>query len=145
MRRKAGGVTLIELLIVVIIIGILASIAIPSYRQYVLRSHRVDAKTVLLNIAAAQEKFYLQNNRYAVEAELSVAPPNGLGIALDADRKTATGWYLISLQVDDETDPQTWTATADAQSPEQDKDSKCLEFSLTHDGKKDATNADCWG
>jgi type IV pilus assembly protein PilE len=64
MRFNSRGVTLIELMIVIIVVAVLASIAIPSYRQYVLRSHRTEAKAALMNVAAAQEKFYLQNNTY---------------------------------------------------------------------------------
>lgn len=63
-RKSAGGFTLIELIVTVSIIIILASIAVPSYRNHVLRSNRSDAMAALTRIAAAQEKFYLQNNSY---------------------------------------------------------------------------------
>jgi len=63
-KRNQTGVTLLELMTVVVIIGVLTSIAIPSYRRYTLRAQRSDATAALLRIAAAQEKFYLQNNTY---------------------------------------------------------------------------------
>lgn len=46
-----------ELMITVAIIAILARIAYPSYQQYILKSHRADAKTALLDLAARQERF----------------------------------------------------------------------------------------
>ena len=55
MRNKVTGFTLIELMIVIVIVAVLAAIAMPSYRQYVLRSHRTEATRTLLNVAVAQE------------------------------------------------------------------------------------------
>ncbi len=49
--RKMRGVTLLELMIVVVIIGILAAIAYPSYRQFVERAKRTEARALLLRIA----------------------------------------------------------------------------------------------
>jgi len=63
-KRNQTGVTLLELMTVVLVIGILSAIAIPSYRQYTMRAQRSDATAALLRIASAQEKFYLQNNTY---------------------------------------------------------------------------------
>ena len=80
MKPKSAGMTLIELMIVVAIVALLASIAVPSYRQYVLRANRTEATTALLQLAAAQEKFYLQNNTYAGNALIDDAPPAGLGL-----------------------------------------------------------------
>ena len=61
-------------------VAVLAAIAVPSYRQYVLRSHRAEAKTALLNVAAAQERFYLQNNTYTTDlTSAPTATPPGLG------------------------------------------------------------------
>ncbi len=113
MRKNQTGVTLIELVVVIVIIGILAAIAIPSYRQYVIRSQRSDAKEAILRLATAQEKFYLQNNRYAIDDERDDAPPAGLGID-----NSERGWYTLAVveptDVDDATDGFTVRATAPA-------------------------------
>jgi type IV pilus assembly protein PilE len=61
-----GGFTLIELMIVVVIISILAAIAYPAYQQHVREGKRADAHAALLRIATIQEKFFSNNNAYAV-------------------------------------------------------------------------------
>ena len=61
LKRQSQGVTLLELMIVVVIIGLLSIIAVPSYRQYSIRAHRTEAKTALIRLATNQERFYLQN------------------------------------------------------------------------------------
>ncbi len=55
--RYSRGVTLIELMIVVVIASILMAIAVPSYSSYVRRSHRVEAKTALLDLAGREERY----------------------------------------------------------------------------------------
>jgi prepilin-type N-terminal cleavage/methylation domain-containing protein len=63
-RQSTRGITLIELMIVVVIVGILASIAYPNYREFAARAKRTEAKTALLKIATNQERFLLDNNTY---------------------------------------------------------------------------------
>jgi type IV pilus assembly protein PilE len=136
MRKKATGFTLIELMIVVVVVAILAAIAIPSYRQHVLRTNRTEAKRTLLNVAAAQEKFYLQNNTYAGSSALTTAPPDGLGI----QGTTEHGHYRVAI---DAADAATFSATATAQDG-QAQDSRCASFSIDQAGARSATSADCW-
>ena len=64
MSRYTKGVTLVELMIVIVIVGILAALALPNYRQYVAKAKRNEAKAALMQIATLQERFYLQNNTY---------------------------------------------------------------------------------
>jgi type IV pilus assembly protein PilE len=66
--KRTSGVTLLELMIVLAIVSILATLAIPGYRQYTMRGHRAEGAMALMQMAANQEKFYLQNNTYANNA-----------------------------------------------------------------------------
>lgn len=137
MRTRMKGMTLIELMIVVVVVAILASIAIPNYRSYVLRSHRVEAKTALLQLAAAQEKFYLQSNTYAANSALTTAPPAGLGL----QATTKNGWYTITI---DNATAATFSATATA-AGSQTADSDCTTFTINALGvKSGGPAATCW-
>ncbi len=69
--RRAAGFTLVELMAVVAIVAILAAVAIPSYSNYVVRSSRSAAQTELLELAAAQERIFLNSGAYT--ANLSTA------------------------------------------------------------------------
>lgn len=61
---KQRGITLLELMIVVVIVGILAGIAIPTYQSQVVRSTRSDAQSALLGFAQSMERHYAQNFTY---------------------------------------------------------------------------------
>src|SRR5690606_11326785 len=72
-KRRQHGMTLLELMAVVTVIGVLGMIAIPSYRQYVMRAHRTEAKAALLQLQTNQERFYLTNRTYGTAAQLIAA------------------------------------------------------------------------
>jgi type IV pilus assembly protein PilE len=62
--RRTEGVTLLELMVVVLIVGILAAIAIPAYNDYITRSRRSDAFTALETVRAAQEMYRAEKGQY---------------------------------------------------------------------------------
>ncbi|WP_300671803.1 type IV pilin protein [Desulfoluna sp.] len=64
MKKDSKGFTLIELMIVVAIIGILAAIAIPNFRNYQLKSKESEAKVNLAAIAVAQEGYFAEFDGY---------------------------------------------------------------------------------
>lgn len=144
LRATPGGFTLIELLIAIVIVAILAAIAIPGYRSYVQRAQRTEAKTALLRAQGAQEKFFVQYNRYA--AALAPAVPDGLGIPAT----TETGLYALALAIIDGGNGFRVTATARAGAA-QDDDARCASFSIDQNGLKGAQNSagtdatqECW-
>jgi type IV pilus assembly protein PilE len=136
MKPKSAGMTLIELMIVVAIVALLAAIAVPSYRQYVLRANRTEATTALLQLAAAQEKFYLQNNTYAGNALIDTAPPAGLGLSATTDG----GRYTVAITA---ANAAAFSATATAAGA-QAADATCATFTINQAGARTATSADCW-
>ena len=126
--------SLIELMIVVVIVGILAAIAYPSYREFAARATRTEAKSALLKAAVNQERYYLQNNQFSVDlVELGFS---------SSPYTTATGTYIITVAAPNPASNFTVTATyqmADAEA------SKCGEFTIDGRGVKESSPLlDCW-
>lgn len=63
-KKSSAGFTLIELMIVVAILGILASIAYPSYQESIRKTQRAEGRTALLQVLQQQERYMTQNNTY---------------------------------------------------------------------------------
>jgi type IV pilus assembly protein PilE len=143
-RQPQWGFSLIELMIVVAIVAILASISVGAYRQYTLRANRTEARIALLQIQAGQEKFFLQNNAYATDvATLIAAPPNGLGLNLTAAGVTPSGLYTVSFTA---AAGNTYTvqAVATPGSP-QAKDTTCPTFTMNDAGLRTPVDSTgCW-
>ena len=76
MKTQNKGVTIVELLIVVVIIGILAAIAFPSYEAYLKKGRRADAQTLMMDIATKEQQYLLDARGYT-----ATIGAGGLGIS----------------------------------------------------------------
>lgn len=79
-RSGQKGVTLIELMIVIVIVGILLGVALPAYQAQVIRGNRAAAQAVMLDIANRQQQRFLSDRSYADKTALESS-----GFALDPD------------------------------------------------------------
>ncbi len=139
--RKSAGVTLVELMVVVVILGILAAIAYPSYRAQVLRSHRSDAKIALEQAAQTLERCYTITPTYATCAPLQAV--------IDGTPTTSeNGYYSIDFPA--APTALAFTVRATAVGGQLD-DSDCRTFTLDNTNARlarTAANADnstaCW-
>lgn len=142
-RRALAGITLIELLTVLVVIAILASIAVPSYRSYLLRANRSDAKSALMQLQVAQEKYFLQFNKYT--DSVTGKSPDGLGLS----DVTTHGYYKLTIPTL-AADGQSYTAKATPiTGAGQSDDKKCNIFTINDRGTKEIENGtsdkdSCW-
>jgi type IV pilus assembly protein PilE len=146
-KRQQQGVTLLELMAVVVILGILASIAIPSYRGYVMRAQRSEATAFLLRAAAAQEKYYLQNNSYT-DVFAGTGGTSLKLLATGAD-KTENGWYAVTIAAGSTGSlASSYLITTTAVSGKsQAKDTPCQSFTIRETGERGSSPsnaATCW-
>ena len=132
-------------MIAIVIVAILSAIAIPGYRSYVQRAQRAEAKTALLRIQGAQEKFFVQQNRYA--AALAPAAPAGLG----TPATTETGLYTLALVLTDGGDGLPRHRHGPRAAARRTTTRSCATLSIDNNGLKGARNSagadttrDCW-
>ena len=88
------GITLIELMIAVAIVGIIAMIAIPSFQGQIVDSRRGEAITQLLQLQMQQEAYRLENNSYATVAQMAI--PASEFYTFTASDISATQYTLIA-------------------------------------------------
>ena len=137
-QRQMRGLTLIELMTVIVIVAILGGIATSSYRSYLLRTNRTEARMALLRVQAAQEKFFLQNRKYADDDELEIAPPNGLGVPA-----TTVPGSFYTISIGDHSDT-TYTATATAINGQTADRTDCHVLTINELGERTPVAGDCW-
>ena len=94
-RRRCRGFTAIELLIAMVIAGVLAAIAYPSFRGAIDRSRRADAIGALLLAQLAQERWRANQLAYGNLGDIGVPATSGAGhYLLEASALTASGYEL---------------------------------------------------
>jgi type IV pilus assembly protein PilE len=139
-KPSQRGFTLIEMMIVVVIIGVLASIAYPSYTEYVLRANRTEGMAMLSDAAARQERFFVQNHAYITSngdlEKLRVPSSTSPGVT------STTGKYTLSV-----TSANGYTLKATPTQAQ--KDTKCGTLVLDAKGTRGIENGtgsatDCW-
>ena len=134
MFQKMQGITLMELMIVVVIVGILAAVAYPNYTNFLARAKRNEAKAALLQIATNQERFYLNNNTYTNDM-------TQLGFPVSDDFVTDTGSYTIDVSG---ANASNFSALATYTKVDSET-SKCLTFEIDGRGVKTSSPlTDCW-
>jgi type IV pilus assembly protein PilE len=146
LRKRHRGLTLLELMIAVTIVGILAAIAVPGYQHSVRRAQRIDARLALLRVQFLQERHYSSHARYATN--LTTTDNDGLGTADLSD----AGGYRLSLATDDT--GQRYTAIATANGAQM-GDQHCQRLAIDHTGARRAASTNgpldsvdtnrCWG
>lgn len=103
-RTLAGGFSLVELLTVLAIVAILATVAYPSYRAPVRRSHRVAAEALLMQMSLRQQQRMLDVRAYADSLEtLGVALPDEVAshyrIEITTEESTTAGFSITATPV----------------------------------------------
>jgi type IV pilus assembly protein PilE len=150
--RLSHGFSMIELVIAMVIAAILAALAIPAYNSYVLKSHRTEAKTALLDMASLEERYFSTQNVYS-------AATTDLGYSGVWPVNVGNNYYQVQAPVVVNATapsplslagtPATFSITA-VPINAQVADTACATFTISSGGVQTATgtdpnpNVDCW-
>ena len=126
--QRQRGFTLIELMVTVVIIGILAAVAYPSYAQYMVRNNRSAAQTYLVELAQAQAQYMADTRGYASSVDDLVPVPDNVAAKYD-----------ITIELEDGP-PQAYTISAEPK----EGGSQAGDVTLTIDQAGTRTPGDKW-
>ncbi|RPA63884.1 prepilin-type N-terminal cleavage/methylation domain-containing protein [Shewanella frigidimarina] len=124
------GFTLIEVMITVVIIGILAAIAYPSYTSFITKSGRSEGVAAVMRVSNLQEQYYMDNRVFAEDM-------TKLGMSSEPFL-TESGYYSV-----DSVGTTTYTITATAKGRQATLDTTCATITLTAAGVK-GPSKECW-
>lgn len=128
------GITLIELMIVVIVLTLLITIGIPNYFEFSARAKRAEARAALLKIATNQEREYLQHNSYTTNMQR-------LGFKDENCNTSGSGAYKICVDLANTNEfraSATWILGGT-------EANKCRSFEINDRGvKRSAPETNCW-
>ena len=136
MRRQAG-LTLIEILTLVVALVVIVAVAIPLWRTHELREQRKRAITVLRDVQSAQDRYFGEHAQYADAAHL--------GVALEAPR------YAFEVRLSGDRLGYVAAAIASKGKIGGTADARCTRLSIDQHGRRSASDAagedstsDCW-
>jgi type IV pilus assembly protein PilE len=135
--RRMAGVTLIELMVVMLVVVILGAIAVPSYQNYVMRSNRAAARACLSEVAQFMERYYTTNLTYvdADPSDMNCMSEGNLDRRYTFDVNPAATQSAYRVRA----------VPIDAQA---ERDSQCGTLTLNQAGQRtesgSGTVADCW-
>lgn len=141
--QRSRGFTLIELMIVVAVVGILASVAYPSYQDHVRKSRRTSAQAVMMEMAAKQHQRLLDVRSYA-GTTATPATATTLGVSAPSD---LASHYTVNSVADMTATPPTFTVTATPTTAQ--SGDKCGTLTLNQTGLREARKngaavSGCW-
>lgn len=141
-RRKAGGFTLIEVMIVVAVIAILAAIALPSYQEYIRRGNRAEARASLLQAAQWLERVATSTGTYLstknvgnFPGELKTVPSKTYAVSLGGTDDAGSMFTLSAIPQGSQVADKCGTLTLNQAGAR----------SVTVAGASEDLKAECWG
>lgn len=143
-RKLQAGMTLVEVLTVVVIIGLLLTLVVPSYQDSVRKARRADGQAVMLELAQWMERFYTENGRYDQDRAGDAVTDSVPVLLTTAPRDSDAVTYNIALG---NLAARTFTITATPTNAQ--TGDKCGNLTLTEAGLKGMsvsglTVAQCW-
>jgi type IV pilus assembly protein PilE len=155
MKRRAGGFTLIEVMIAVAIVAVLAAVALPAYQEQVRKSRRAEAKSALLQTVQLQERFYTAGVTGKAEYTLDLGPLYGLAASAEVrsgeNPGSTDGWYILTADITDCVPAELSGCVRVVATPKDGfKDDNCNVLTLNTRGVRTVVggqkdNAYCWG
>ena len=144
---KRCGFTLIELLIAVAIVGILATLAYPTYLDAMRKTRRAEGRSALMQLMQQQERYYSQNNTYIVFSSVSTDANQQKFKWFSGDNPMNSSYEISAAACDGEVIQNCVGLTA---IPGTEKvnasyaDPVCGNLIMTSNGAKSATGSNCW-
>jgi type IV pilus assembly protein PilE len=139
LQRKCKGMTLIELMIVIAILAIILTVALPGYMDSVRKSRRSDAMSALMDLSARQERFYAQTSTYTTD----ISGATGLNV----EAVSKEGFYSLSAAACTDKTIATCYVVSATPIGGQANDTGCAALGLSSLGKKTSTGTlgdKCW-
>ncbi len=131
--RRAAGFSLIELMIAVVVVGILAAVAYPSYQEHVRKGRRAAAQGYLMDLAQRQQQYFLDNRGFASAA-------SALGYA--STPAEVSPYYTVAITVVAGPPPSYSITASPAGSQTSDN---CGSLTITAAGAKTSSaGSNCW-